>query len=105
MNLMSGISAVGTFVRNSAGKLADAAISGVKEAASQGTHAAETTASTALGEIAKRVADNPDVNAAVNKLGMVASKPASRAIQPHIVIAAVGAVIAIAFIVYVARRK
>ena len=104
MSLGSIASAVGTFVRNTAGSVSTAALSGIEKAAAGGERAAETTAQGALASVAKRVADDPTVTGAINKLGQIAAKPTSQALQPHIIAAAVAAVVGIAVVVYIARK-
>jgi hypothetical protein len=57
------------------------------------------------GRVAERVADNPKVIQAVERVGAAASKPISDAVQPKIILATVVAVTVIVLVVASVRRR
>jgi sensor histidine kinase regulating citrate/malate metabolism len=66
---------------------------------------AEDEFSGMASRVAERVADNPTVIQAIDRIGTAASKPIADAVQPKIIMAAIVAVVVIIGVVHASRRS
>lgn len=97
MGLRSAIVGASRFVGRAAGEAGKAAVNGATE------HAGAEFEGMAA-RVAERVADNPKVTQAVQRIGAAAAQPVSDAIQPKIIIATVVAIAVILGVVAASRR-
>ncbi len=98
MNLRTAIASGTRFIGH---KLSEAGKGAVNDAS---THA-ENELSGMAARVAERVADNPKVIQAIDRIGTAASKPISKAVEPKIIIATVVAVVVILGVVAASRRS
>lgn len=98
MNLRTALASGARFV----GKLAGEA---GKEAAKGATQHAENEFAGMAARVAERVADNPKVIQAVERIGAAGAQPIANAVQPKIIIATVVAIAVIIGVVAASRRS
>lgn len=107
--ITSGVS----FLKSKLGEAVASAASGAAEglngaahdAAKEGAANVKQNLGGAIEKLAGELAENEKVQGAIDKLGQIASKPTADKLKPHIVVATVAAIAAIAVIVHLARKQ